>query len=287
MTEGMSDAVVDAGITWVDACARPATTGRPSEFGCYQDPLGNQALSFQLSPADRGNFFAAHLAEARCNAGYALGAKVAWTIGSAARNGATGGSLSLFTTVAGTAVVNPLIEDVFSAGPPPTDQTPQTREELFHTQRLNQSAERNYFLLSAYQRAGVDLSGQFPELYQPDGSLRPYAGLVSGDRSADLRQDLQQAQNDAQESWQRVPGRGDIDVSQFYDTERTSITNGSHWRNHPSESGWTDERTARQRLYGERYVGDGELGGWFHDGGIEPVFAQRVPADPGEFYRPG
>jgi hypothetical protein len=34
-------------------------------------------------------------------------------------------------------------------------------------------------------------------------------------------------------------------------------------------------------------VGDGELGGWFHDGGIEPAFAQRVPADPGEFYRPG
>lgn len=358
MTEDMSDAVVDAGITWIDAFGRPATTGSPSEYGQYEDPLGNRALGIQLSPADRANFLqfvsgtgeddamrfrgasvvysqdlvaqalqsgdstvvnlalaaagrmdgaitaadyeyaldqtgaaydeaaAAHQAEVRRNAGYALGAKVAWTVGSAAINGATGGSMSLFTSVAGTVVVDPLINEVFSAGPPPTDQTPQTRAELFNADRLDQSAERNYFLLSAHQHAGTDLSGEFPDLYQPDGTLRPFDELAGSARSSDLLQDLQQAQNRAEESWQEPPGRGDIDVGQYYDTERNNIANGSYWQDAPNESGWTDPATARQRLYGERYVGDGRIGGLFGGGDIRAEFERRVPADPAQIYGP-
>ena len=349
MTERMSDAVVDAGITWMDTFARPATTDSPSDYGSYRDPLGVHALGIQLSPEDRAHFLqfvsgtgdadamrfrgaavvyaqdlvaqavrtgdatvvnlalagagrldgaitaadyefaldrtsdehdraaAAHQAEARRTAGYALGAKVAWTVGSAAVNGATGGSLSLFTSITGTAVVSPLIEEVFSAGPPPVDQTPQTREELFNTDRLNQSAERNYFLLAAYQQAGVEMSGQFPDLYRADGTLRPYGELVGGRQSSDLLQNLQQAQNRAEEFWQGQPGRGDIEAGLYYDTERNRIANGSYWRDEPSESGWTDQATARQRLYGERYVGDGD---------VDPLFESRVPADPGGLYRP-
>jgi hypothetical protein len=349
MTEDMSDAVVDAGIGWMDTFARPATSDSPSSYRILDDALGNQALGIQLTAEDRADFLqfisgtgdgdamrfrgasvvysqelvgqalatgdstvvnralagagrldgaitaadyeyaldrtgdehdaaiAAHQAEARRNAGYSLAAKVVWTAGSAGLNIATGGTTSLFTAVAGVGIVNPLIDEVFEAGEPPVDQTARTREELFSADRLDQSAERNYFLLSSYEQAGISLAGQFPDLYRPDGSLRPYHELVTSTESSNHLQDLQQAQNRAEESWEGPPGRGDIDAGQYYDTERNSIANGSYWDDRPSESGWTDDDTARQRLYGEHYVDDGDVDSYFED---------RVPTEPDEFYQP-
>ncbi|MPZ26986.1 MAG: hypothetical protein GEV12_11360 [Micromonosporaceae bacterium] len=347
MTEGMSDAVVDAGINWMDTFARPATSDSPTDYGMYEDALGNEALGVQLSADDRANFLqfvsgtgdedamrfrgasvvysqdlvadaletgdstvvnralgasgrldggitaadyeyaldrtgedydeaqAAHEAATRRNAGYALAAKAVWTVGSTGLNVATGGSTTIFTTVAGT-VINPLIDEVFDAGDPPTDQTPRTREDLFNADRLNQSAERNYFLLSAYEQAGINMQDEHPDLYRPDGSLRAYDELVTSDQSSDNLQNLQQAQNQAEEGWEGRPNRGDIDAGQYYDTERNSIANGSYWRDEPSESGWTDDDTARQRLYGEHYVGDGD---------VDSVFEYRVPTDPNTYYQ--
>lgn len=348
MTEDMSDAVVDAGINWLDTFARPATSDSPTDYGMYEDALGNEALGIQLSPEDRANFLqfisgtgdddamrfrgasvvysqdlvaqaldtgdsvvvnnalsaagrmdgaitaadyeylldktgdehdvamAAHEAEVRRNAGYALAAKVVWTAGSTGLNIATGGSTSFFTAVGGAAIVNPLIDEVFAAGDPPVDQTPQTREELFNTDRLDQSAERNYFLLSAYEQAGISMQDQYPDLYRPDGSLRAYDELVTSDQSSNNLQNLQQAQNQAEENWEGEPDHGDIDAGQYYDTERNSIANGSYWRDEPHESGWTDDDTARQRLYGEHYVGDGD---------VDSLFEDRVPTDPNTYYQ--
>lgn len=349
MTEGISDAVVDAGINWMDTFARPAGSESPSDYGMYEDALGNEALGVQLSPEDRANYLqfvsgtgdedamrfrgasvvyseelvaealdtgdativnralaasgrldgaitaadyeyaldrtgdeydeamAAHEAAVRRNAGFALGAKVLWTAGSGALGVVTGGTGSVFLSVAGTAVIDPLINEVFDAGEPPVDQTPQTREELFNADRLNQSAERNYFLLSAYQQAGIDMPGEFPDLYQPDGSLRPYDEIVNSDQSSNLLQDLQQAQNRAEESWEGKPNRGDISFGEYYDTERNNIANGSYWRDEPSTSGWTDDDTARQRLYGEHYVGDGD---------VDSLFEDRVLTDTDQYYTP-
>jgi hypothetical protein len=348
MTEEMSDAVVDAGIGWMDTFGRPATSESPSSYRILDGALGDPALGIQLTDGDRANFLqfisgtgdadamrfrgasvvyaqelvgqsldtgdstvvnralaaagrldgaitaadyeyaldqtgdehdaavAAHQADVRRNAGFSLAAKVLWTAGSSGLNIATGGTTSLFTSLAGTGIVSPLIDEVFDAGEPPVDQTARTREELFNADRLDQSAERNYFLLSSYERAGISLAGEFPDLYRPDGSLRPYPELVTSTESSNHLQDLQQAQNRGEEGWEAEPGRGDIEAGDFYDTERNNIANGSYWDDRPSESGWTEETTARQRLYGEHYVDDGE---------VDPLFEDRVPTDPERFYR--
>jgi hypothetical protein len=348
MTEDMSDAVVDAGIQWMDTFARPAGSDSPSDYGRYEDALGDETLGVQLSPADRANFLqfvsgtgdddamrfrgasvvysqdlvaqalrtgdadvvnlalaaagrldgaitaadyeylldrtgdeydeakAAHDAEVRRNRGYALAAQVTWSVATTAADLATGGATAPFLSVAGT-VVSPLIDQIFDAGEPPVDQTPRTREELFNTDRLDQSIERNYFLLSAYEQAGVSFRDDYPDLYRPDGSLRPLDELMASDQSSDHLQDLQQAQDRAEQGWESAPDRGDVNAGQYYDTERNGIANGSYWRDEPSESGWTDDATARQRLYGEHYIGDGE---------VDSLFEARVPTDPGDYYQP-
>jgi hypothetical protein len=178
--------------------------------------------------------------------------------------------------VAGTAVVNPLINGIFDAGPPPVDQTAQTREELFDADRLDQSIERNYFLLSAYDQAGLTSPEDHPELYE-NGRLRPLEALVTSDRSSNHLQDLQLAQDGVEQAWEARPEHGDIDPSRYYDHERNSIANGSYWRDEPSRSGWGHEDTARRRLYGEHYVGDGD---------VDPLFEDRVTTDPDTYYQP-
>lgn len=219
---------------------------------------------------------AAYEAAKNRNFGYALAAKVTYAVGSQVANAATGGAAAPFTAVGGS-VVNPLIDQVFSAGDPPVDQTPRTREELFDTDRTDYTARRNYFLLSAYTQAGVDIPGSdgpgdYADLYRPDGSLREFDELA---QDSDLLQQIGNAQDSAQHTWEADHGGASINVAENYDAERNGIANGSYWRDEPSSSGWTDDETARRWLYGEHYVGDGDVGDHAED---------RVPPDPDHYY---
>ena len=77
---------------------------------------------------------------------------------------------------------------------------------------------------------------------------------------------------------QTYPGYQNIDVGR-YGEERNSVHNQSSYQRYQPTGQWTDDATARQRLYGERYVGDGEAPGRDYN---EP----RWTADPDDYYQP-
>jgi hypothetical protein len=353
MTEGMSDAVVDSGINWMDTFGRPATSDTPSNAGYYDDALGHERLGVQLSASDRANFLqfvsgsgldsdghpdgdamrfraasvtyseqlvadalkggnattvdsalatagrmdgaitaadyeyhldrtgddhdeaqAAYEAARDRNWGYALASKVGVTVVSQGINLATGGAAGPFTAVGGS-IINPMIDQVFDAGDPPVDQTPRTREELFNTDQIDYTARRNYFMLSAYERADLvpppGQTGDYADVYQRDGSLVDYDTVV---RDPDLINQVQVAQDASQQAWQGGHQHATIGVAEYYDAERNGIANGSYWHDEPHNSGWDDDDTARVRLYGERNVDD-----------LDELDDLRVPVDPGEIYR--
>jgi hypothetical protein len=220
---------------------------------------------------------AAYEAAKNRNWGYALASKVGVTIVSQGINVATGGAAGPYTAVAG-AVINPLIDQVFDAGDPPVDQTPRTREELFGTDRNDYTARRNYFLLSAYERAGIvpppgQDTGDYGDLYS-GGHLVDYDTVV---RDSDLINQVRSAQDAAQHQWEADHHGAGINVAENYDAERNGIANGSYWHDEPHNSAWDDDDTARRRLYGEHYVGDGD---------VDDLFEDRVPADPDDYYDP-
>ncbi len=220
----------------------------------------------------------AHEAEVRRNNGFQLAASVAWSVGSTGLGAATGGSSAFLTAAAGP-LVSGFISDILDAGPPPQDQTADTLNELFDADRLDHSMERNYFLLSAYERAGISAADDYPELYRRDGTLRPLSELASDSRSSNYLQDLQRAEASSREQLiQTYPGYQNIDVGR-YGEERNSVHNQSSYQRYQPTGQWTDDATARQRLYGERYVGDGEAPGRGYN---EP----RWTADPDDYYQP-
>lgn len=222
---------------------------------------------------------AVHQAEVRRNNGFRLAAEVGWAAGSFGLGAATGGKSVWFTTAA-TPLVEELISKILDAGPLPKDQTADTLEELFDEDRLNQSPERQYFLLSAFEEAGISAAENYPELYRSDGTLRPLDELISGPQSSDHLQDLYRAESILREQWdQSNPDRRDLDVT-VYGEARDSLHHQAEYPRYEPTGQWTDDAIARQRLYGEQYVGDGAMRGWFGE-----IDVPEVTVDPDTYYQ--
>ncbi len=222
---------------------------------------------------------AVHQAEVRRNTAFRLIAEVFWEVGSFWIASATGGKGLLLTTM-----MSPLVEGLISSaldvGPPPEDWTAGTLEELFDAKRLNQSPEQQYFLLSAFEIAGISAADDYPDLYREDGALRPLDELLSSSRSSDYLQDLYRAEAYSREQWERSnPNHMGIDVDAYGDAYGSIHYKADYARYEPKGQ-WTNDAVARQRLYGEQYVGDGVVRGWRGE-----IDVPEVTPDPDTYYQ--
>lgn len=240
-----------------------------ADFSYFGDQMG----------AEFDEALAAHQAEVRRSNGFRLVAEIGWQASSLALGSATGGQSMWLTTLA-TPLVEEMIGVILDAGHPPEYRTAGTLQELFDADRLNQSPERQYFLLSAFEQAGISAADSCPELYRSDGTLRPLDELITDSQSSNYLQDLYRAESNVLEQWgNQHPGSGNFDVD-VYGRARDSIHYQAEYRRYEPTGDWTDDVTARQRLYGERYVGDGEIRGWVGD-----VSELRVTTDPNTYYQ--
>jgi len=207
-----------------------------------------------------------------------LASKVVVTGAVQSVNLVSGGTLSPFTAV-GSAVVNPLIDKVFTAPPPAADQTPRQREDLFNQHEIDKDARRDYFLLSAASEAGVlpaNMGHGTADLFTSDPSghqvLKSYNDITPHSDLLEAQHNLTVA---GYQQWSRAH---DAPVQlDAYNEARDSIANGSYYYEPVHNSPWHDDNSARTMLYGDNVPKDGK---------VASLFEPRVPADPGNYYLP-
>lgn len=220
---------------------------------------------------------AAYQAEVRRRNGYRLAAEIGWVTGSVVLGAATGGQ-SVWVTTLATPLVEEMINQILDAGPPPMDQAPSTLDELLESDRIDRIPEQNYFLLSAYEQAGVSAADDYPELYRSDGTLRPLDELVTDSRASDYLLYLQEAELQSRMKLEQLDsGLQNMD-RRVYDVERSAAS--SEYSSTPLTGAWTNDAVARQRLYGEQYVGDGVVRGWRGE-----IDVPEVTPDPDTYYQ--
>ncbi|QSB16318.1 hypothetical protein JQS43_08520 [Natronosporangium hydrolyticum] len=241
---------------------------------------------------DQAENEAAWQTETRRNAGYALAAEMAWDGASTAATLNSGGLASVVTAAASPAVSS-LIETVFD----PDDRGDYRDYEALVMRQdrdLEKDLERNYFLLAAYEKAGIEpnldlqtggTQARVDLLYDDEGRLRPLKDIGEPTDegvkvSAEERDAFADAENVTRREW------SDRNGQQFemnsYTEERDTIDSGAWEVNShgesvrpdpPRNSGWGDGDTARGRLYGDDY----------HD----ELRRQSPFTDPDELYRNG